>query len=94
MEDECWAGEHFKYAMTAAIPGLIVWGIGLPVLAFLVLYRAKQNDKLDSLHKKVTYGFLFLGYKRQYYWWELVILARKFFILMTLVWLNRISLEI
>ena len=41
-----------------------------------------------------VYGFLYLGYTNKKYWWEIAILARKFAILMTLVWINRISVTI
>ena len=91
MEEECWTGEHWKYAMAVGIPSFVIWGIGLPFLAFLRLFKLNALDKLYFTKNKQVYGFLFLGYLHKKYWWELVILARKTFILANLVWLSRIS---
>ena len=53
--------------------------------------NAKSSQKIVIEKTKRVYGFLFLGYLRRKYWWELIILARKVFILANLVWLNQIS---
>ena len=70
---------------------MIIWGIGLPLLAFMKLYKHNQNNKLYKPKNKKVYGFLFLGYLRKKYWWELVILARKTFILTNVLLMNQIS---
>ena len=50
-----------------------------------------NDDSLDDRDVKVSYGFLYLGYRKDKYWWELVILGRKVAILFNIVWLNNIS---
>ena len=88
MEDECWTGNHQSYILSVAIPAAIVWGLGLPLASFIILFRLNKSHKLDDPGKKKSYGFLYSGYKRSKYWWELVILARKVIVLFTLLWLS------
>ena len=46
MEDECLTGDHWKYLTSVAIPAFIVWGIGLPILAFARLVKRNMNEQL------------------------------------------------
>lgn len=39
MEEECWNGDHYRYTLAVALPALIIWGIGLPIIAFVTLYH-------------------------------------------------------
>lgn len=92
MEDECWTGDHYYYVVTVTIPALIVWGIGLPVTAWYMLFRNKKSEKLYTKRKiMIKYGFLYLGYRSKVFWWELVILVRRICVLVVIVWLRSIS---
>ena len=62
MEDECWTGDHLKYTLCIALPSFIIWGIGLPLLAFTIIHKLHIFKKLDSAKNKEVYGFIFLGY--------------------------------
>ena len=93
MEDECWTGDHWTYTTSVAIPALLLWGIGLPFLACFVLYKNARRRRLDTRKNREVYGFLYLGFHPKKYWWEFVIVIRKVTLLMTLVWLNHISVE-
>ena len=46
MEDECWTGDHWDYVTAVAIPSFLLWGIGLPIAAFMMLYRLNVVNKL------------------------------------------------
>ena len=91
MEEECWTGDHWIYATVVAIPSFVLWGIGLPCMAFMILFRLNKAKKLTKKSNKEVYGFLFLGYLPKKYWWELVVLCNKIFILANLIYLNRVS---
>ena len=91
MEDECWVGSHLIYVMTVACPWLLVWGIGLPTFAFVKLFKKNKHQELDYTKNKAMYGFLYLGFHRTKYCRSIVEIIRKFAILLTIVWLNRIS---
>ena len=60
------------------MPALIVWGLGIPLFAFILLSRKRK--RLNVLVVKEKYGFLYNGYKRQYYYWEVIIMYRKLII--------------
>ena len=40
----------------------MIWGIGLPLLAFTIIHKLHIFKKLDSAKNKEVYGFIFLGY--------------------------------
>jgi len=46
--------------MSVAFPALIVWGLGIPAFAFVLLEREKH--RLKSIDVKEKYGFLYNGY--------------------------------
>lgn len=54
---------------------MVVWGLGIPFFAFLLLTGIrKQLDKIESREKL---GFLYRGYRKDYYFWEIIIMYRK-----------------
>jgi hypothetical protein len=64
--------------------GLFVYGFGIPLfnLAVLVCHRAPilataQDPEADAAIRQ-QYGFLYVAYKPQYFWWEAVLNLRKF----------------
>ena len=91
MEDECWTGDHWTYATAVAIPSFLLWGIGLPFMAFRILVKKNKAETLWDQKCMKKYGFLYLGFNRKKYWWSFVILTRKVFILANLIWLSQIS---
>jgi hypothetical protein len=71
----CYTGPHFFWAYCVALPGIIVWGIGIPLFAYFLL--TADRKKLDTLEVKEKFGFLYRGYKKEFYYWEVVIMYRK-----------------
>lgn len=61
--------------MLVALPAIIVWGLGIPFLALVMISRLR--NKLDTLESRSKFGFFYRGYKRQYYYWEILIMYRK-----------------
>ena len=61
--------------MGVALPSLIVWGLGIPLFAYILLTREKS--KLNTLELRQKFGFLYRGYRKDYYYWEIVIMYRK-----------------
>ena len=52
----------------------------------------RDRDRLDTLIVKEKFGFLFSGFKRKYYYWEIAIMYRKTMMIFISVFLNRIGL--
>lgn len=71
--------------MSVALPSLIVWGLGIPLFAFMLLF--KERKRLDTLLARQKFGFLFRGYKQRFYYWEIVIMYRKIFLIFIQVFL-------
>jgi hypothetical protein len=52
-----------------------MWGLGIPFFALVLLTREKHKlSKIDTLEK---FGFLYRGYKKEFFYWETVIMYRK-----------------
>jgi len=88
----CWDGQHIKYALAVATPSICLWGIGLPTIC--LVYLIKYRQKLDLTSNRLRLGFIYNGYERRKYYWELVILYRKILIISISVFLGNISIYV
>lgn len=75
LEVRCYKKAHSFWSFYVALPGMIGWGVGIPIFALLLLIR--ERDRIDKLEIRQRFGFLFRGYKIRYYFWEIVIMFRK-----------------
>mmetsp|Transcript_25292 Transcript_25292/g.39100 ORF Transcript_25292/g.39100 Transcript_25292/m.39100 type:complete len:118 (+) Transcript_25292:4295-4648(+) len=75
---------------TVGLGGLIIWGIGIPALTYVLM--AKEKERLDTQAAKIRFGFLYNGYKRENYYWEIIIMYRKIICLFIAVFLNEIGI--
>jgi len=71
----CYEGTFSLFAFGVALPGIIIWGLGIPFFAFILV--SQEKNKLHTLETREKFGFLYRGYKKQYYYWESVIMYRK-----------------
>eukprot|EP00892_Ulva_mutabilis_P007624 jgi/Ulvmu1/5233/UM022_0026.1 len=72
---QCWQGEHRNLVLYVGIPGLLLWCIGVPLLFFGALWRERR--KLQHAAVRAYLGFLYIGYRHQHFYWEVVIIMRK-----------------
>ena len=42
-EEVCWQGEHLANFWGIAMPGFLVYGVGLPLMSFVLLYRNREH---------------------------------------------------
>ena len=82
----CWSSSHTLVSLAVAIPSLIVWAFGVPLLWFLFISTNKKDLSLVSLRKKL--GFVYFGYKKEFYFWEIIITYRKALIIFISVYLT------
>lgn len=75
LEIVCWSSVHKFYSLFVAVPSIIVWGLGIPFFAFILLSRIRKN--LDKLESREKLGFLYRGYKKDFFFWEVIIMYRK-----------------
>lgn len=78
---------HNYVAYYIALPCLLIWGIGIPITVFFMM--RKDSDKLDTVAVKRKFGFLYNGYKRHNYFWEIVIMYRKVICIFIAVFLKK-----
>jgi len=73
--NRCWVNLHLMYSLAAALPAVLVWSVGIPALALLLLVRHRKH--LWRGRKQKMLGFLYQGYKKRYFFWEICIIYRK-----------------
>ena len=42
-EEVCWQGEHLANFWGIAMPGFLVYGVGIPLTSFVLLYRNREH---------------------------------------------------
>lgn len=91
LDIECWKGDHTTYALAVALPGLIFWGLFIPAVCMTILI--KQRNLLDNIRQKLSFGFLYLGFKKESFFWEFVILYRKVLLITYSVFMRNYSIN-
>jgi len=75
LNQECWEGAHLLLSLGVAVPAIFVWCLLCPGL---VLYLVRRNRaKLSQQKVQIKYGYLFNGYKEDYFYWEFLVVFRK-----------------
>lgn len=54
---------------------MVIWVVGIPLFTFLVLFQ--NSSLLGNRSVKQKYGFLYNGFHRRSYYWEVVTILRK-----------------
>lgn len=68
LEQRWFEDGHFYLCTCAALPALIIYAILLPIYVFLKMKKIDRNDP----QTKFKYGFLYIGYRRERWWWEIM----------------------
>ena len=61
LDYECYTPDHISYLLGVGLPGLLIYVLGLPIFAFLLL--RSNRSKLHLENTLYCYGFLYLGFK-------------------------------
>ena len=75
LQEPCFTGQHQAYMLLLTIPQLFVYVLGLPLAAALLIFRNK--NKLYQEPFSTRYSLLYIGYRKDREWWELIIAFRK-----------------
>lgn len=86
LEVVCWDENHKFFSYFVAIPSIIVWGLGIPFFALILLTRIRKN--LDSVESREKLGFLYRGYRKEFYYWEAIIMYRKILLIFISVFIG------
>ncbi len=92
MEEVCWEGRHLNAAILIAIPGILLYGVAMPLVVFSILWR---QSALRIMNKYIfTLGLLYSGYRKDRWWWESIVLFRKMFVIMVTTFLFEDSMQL
>jgi hypothetical protein len=78
LSTKCFEGSHMKGLLYVGVPGLVIWCVSVPVIIFSSLFFHRKN--LMDVNNMIKYKMLFAGYKQEFFYWELLIIIRKFLI--------------
>lgn len=80
MEVLCYEGVHRTAALFIALPSIVVYSVGVPVLGILIIFRNRDQLTLPLVMRR--YGFLYNGYRTGLAsYWEMLIIFRKVFLI-------------
>lgn len=88
----CYEGMHRIMAYFVAAPCLLLWGIGIPAATWVLMNNEKE--RLTTVAAREKFGFLYNGYKRETFYWEIVTMYRKITCIAVSVFMNRIGLVV
>jgi hypothetical protein len=103
----CYEGPHKMIILFFVLPSLFLWVIGIPIFALvclvknrILIYKCDEDPKNLSrpeieeiIQLKYKYGFLFIGYNKTQYFWEILIQFRKILLITSTVLLSVVSPE-
>ena len=72
--DPSFSSQYYGVWVLAWI-ALLIGVVGIPLIALWALQR--RRDFLSAPHTRHLFGFLFIGYRERYYWWEIWAIYRK-----------------
>ena len=75
LQEPCFTGRHQHYLLLVTLPQLLLYVFGLPLSATAFIIRNKAHLHKDRFFTR--YGLLYMGYREDREWWELVIALRK-----------------
>ena len=74
-EQICWVGRHLFMVLVLSLPQLLLYVIGIPLGALLVLF--KNRSRLENARTKYRWGVLYVGLRRERYYWDFAVSLRK-----------------
>ena len=76
LQEPCFIGNHLHYFLLLTVPQIVLYVVGLPFMATLIIVRNKQKLHQDKRFS-TRYSLLYMGYRKGREWWEVVIVMRK-----------------
>jgi hypothetical protein len=92
LDIRCWKGSHSFYVLAVSLPGIVAWCLGIPIICLYMLHKNRRF--LDKVQVRLKYAYLFNGYKKEYYYWEFLILYRKIILITCAVFLGNSSQDL
>jgi hypothetical protein len=75
LQEPCFSGRHESYVIALGLPQIFIYMVGFPLMSILVVGRNRKH--LDKPSFKFRYAMLYLGYRNERWWWEIMTVLRK-----------------
>jgi hypothetical protein len=75
LQEPCMEGRHLGNVFAICIPQILLFVLGLPLGATILLYRNRK--RLFNREIQIRWGLLYAGYRVEVFWWELTVVVRK-----------------
>eukprot|EP00929_Paragymnodinium_shiwhaense_P077002 TRINITY_DN39632_c0_g1_i1.p1 TRINITY_DN39632_c0_g1~~TRINITY_DN39632_c0_g1_i1.p1 ORF type:complete len:1730 (+),score=273.06 TRINITY_DN39632_c0_g1_i1:138-5327(+) len=79
----CQHEDHYAL-MQLAVPGLLIYGLGVPILGWRLLHLHRHN--LAERRQRRRFCLLIHGFKEHCYYWEILFTFRKLLVLLLPLW--------
>lgn len=86
---QCYTREHLAWAFLVGLPGILAYAVGIPFFAAFALFQVRHRLNDESVKRK--FGFLYYGYRQEYYFWESWVMIRKIFIVFVTTFVHQIG---
>ena len=86
LAQECWNSVHLSFTLIISVPFLIFWMAVFPIV-FLCYLRSNHQSIEMSRSNEIITTFI-AGYKNENYYWEFILMARKFLMILTTTFLR------
>ena len=80
---DCDDPQQYLTPQAIGLVSLVVYGVGIPAAGFYILLSKRKE--LSAPEVRATYGFLYITYTPERYFWEVLVQARKFALALTSV---------
>jgi hypothetical protein len=82
---EWYSTDHLIWIMAIAMPMILIWVVGIPVLAFVILFKNRGNLEKWAIQRYML--VIYQGLKPEVFYWEFLNTTRKIILLGTNVML-------
>ena len=89
---ECYTPQHNGYSIVCYV-SLIIYGIAVPMIAYNLINQKKYSlyDQKNKYQMPAPLSFLFLGYREEVWYYEFIVMAKKYSIILLSVFLKEYS---
>ncbi len=82
LNELCFEGRHAAFALGLGLPMLVLYVVGLPAAALFMVYRihrraAMRGKPMSDLKGHLTFGLFYSAFRKEVWWWEATVAARK-----------------
>jgi hypothetical protein len=88
LEKNCFHDDHLLFSLLVACPTILLYGGVLPGYFMFRLHRA-GSARLTDPSLMLRWGMLHSGYREKKFWWETIVLLRKYTIILLVTFNNR-----